>query len=460
MKNTKMKNLYLSCEWFDESPQIQPEFIGASKPASLCQWTGPPQDKLKQVNLVEKNTTASANTLSEERPLTEQSEPLISCAPYDSPTLAEANAMPAEAEKHWPTVSAFQTEIYEKYVEDRVVQPFFEPRRIVPPGGYHSPKCIAGAIYAQLAGVSYNQVVLPDEIEAQLLMYAILNARVPVFYIDDAFVRAVAATKLPDDFIVADLKWPMPALVLGFPTKFMKEYTDRDICYVYAADLADGEHAPPSCLTSIFGFCPTLTCPAQISFEFNSGDGFAQFFVAGCFKNQRPNDRIRNCVYTDYADSPPNRIADNETLADRMGSLVLKLLLILNIRPALVKTGQVVRQHKMKHGKSVGELWSANIIGVHYRTQRQPAGDGTQASPRWHWRRGHITHQRIGSLESPDFVSVSTIPRREDGEFDWDKAGPDTRDRFWRSHRRNWLEPILINFDEPNEHDQNSSNAS
>jgi len=258
---------------------------------------------------------------------------------------------------------------------------------------------------------------------------------------------------------VAELKWPLPAMVLGFPTKFMKEYTGRDICYVYAADLADGDHAPPSWLPDIFSFCPTIKCPAKISFEFYSWDGLAASFVTSYLKNDRLNDTVAKYGYTDYTNSPANQNADDKAITDRIGSLVLKLLLILNIRPAVVKAGQVVRKHKMKHGKSMGELWSANIIGANYKTRRQPAGDGTQASPRWHYRRGHFTHQRIGSLGSPDFVSISTIPRREDGGFDWDKVSLDTHERFLRSHRRGWLDPILVNFDEPKEHDQNSSKS-
>jgi hypothetical protein len=78
---------------------------------------------------------------------------------------------------------------------------------------------------------------------------------------------------------------------------------------------------------------------------------------------------------------------------------------------------------------------------------RQP-GNGTHASPKTHWRKGHLTHQRVGSIKANDFVAVSALPRREDGEIDWFKVPEEMRNAFWRSHKRTWIEPTLVNLDE------------
>jgi hypothetical protein len=75
-------------------------------------------------------------------------------------------------------------------------------------------------------------------------------------------------------------------------------------------------------------------------------------------------------------------------------------------------------------------------------------GTGTHASPKTHWRKGHLTHQRIGSTKAIDFVAVSALPRREDGEIDWLTVPEETRSAFWRFHKRTWIEPTLVNFDE------------
>ncbi len=62
------------------------------------------------------------------------------------------------------------------------------------------------------------------EIAAHVVAYQLIRYRVPIYFIDQQFVRAVAATNLPHDFTLNDLHWPMPAMVVGFPAQFMQEY--------------------------------------------------------------------------------------------------------------------------------------------------------------------------------------------------------------------------------------------
>ena len=46
------------------------------------------------------------------------------------------------------------------------------------------------------------------------------------------------------------------------------------------------------------------------------------------------------------------------------------------------------------------ELWSPNLIGRCYRTLRDERGGGIHASPRVHWRRGHVRSQPHGQRRS------------------------------------------------------------
>src|SRR5882724_8310725 len=62
--------------------------------------------------------------------------------------------------------------------------------------------------------------MLQTEITAHAILYEIIRYQVPIYYVADAFIRAVAATDLPKDFTLHDLHWPMPGLVLGFPIQF------------------------------------------------------------------------------------------------------------------------------------------------------------------------------------------------------------------------------------------------
>jgi hypothetical protein len=130
-----------------------------------------------------------------------------------------------------------------------------------------------------------------------------------------------------------------------------------------------------------------------------------------------------------------------------MGLLMLKLLLVLSTRPAYVETGALARPAKMKAGRlRYSELWQPNLIERAYAPKRAPMG--THASPTFHRRRGHVTHVAIGSVsQREDFVSASSLPRLPTGEFNWDKIEPAVRERFWKTHKRKWLEPTWVGLD-------------
>jgi hypothetical protein len=97
---------------------------------------------------------------------------------------------------------------------------------------------------------------IPTEIAAHVVAYQVIRYNVPIYFIDAEFVRAVAATDLPHDFTLQDLHWPMSAMDVGFPSRFMREYLGRDVCYVYAANCDAGDY---SCFKN-FGDPPEAHC--------------------------------------------------------------------------------------------------------------------------------------------------------------------------------------------------------
>ena len=133
-----------------------------------------------------------------------------------------------QAHKVWRSLSEWMSDEHTRHVEGRPWQKVFEPRRISPPGGYHSPKVVAATMSAFFSNVAIEQglgiPLLQTEITAHAILYEVIRYQVPIYYVADALVRAVAATELPKDFTLHDLHWPMPGLVLGFPVQFMHEY--------------------------------------------------------------------------------------------------------------------------------------------------------------------------------------------------------------------------------------------
>lgn len=360
--------------------------------------------------------------------------------------------------KFFPDLTSWLKDEYDKYLSGQPYLKHFEPRKISPPGGYHSPRNVSATIACLYANMGLEQAlgipVVQTEIQACAICYEVLRYKVPIYYVADSFIRAVAATELPKDFTLHDLHWPMPGMVLGFPAKFMQEYTGHDICYAYCADISEGVHQPPEWLPTVpfAGKLHSVTTPGKVAIMFNAWDeGKMGQWVSAYLKSDRVDEATTKYAYTDFTFADQAQIAKDSIVTQRVCGLIFKLLVVLNTRSALVEPGSLARPEK--RNKKTGEiekteLWNPNIIGAKYRVLRQP-GTGTHASPRnLFWRRGHLTHQRIGSPKAPDFVRIGSLARRSDGEVDWLAVGEETRQAFWRCHKRVWLEPVLCGMRE------------
>lgn len=286
--------------------------------------------------------------------------------------------------------------IYEKLDEWRLS--LLEPRKLVPPGGYHTFKCVAAGLDSILRVNESKQheglAPIPTEITAQAIVFRIVNYRVPVYYVAEDFVRAVAATELPHDFTLGDLHWPMPAMVIGIPVRFMAEYLGRETCYVLATEFEAGEH---SC--RFFPASPTIVMPqAKVAFGWYACvDGKLESFVSSYWTQDRLDEIIGRYSYTDYTGASAAKVQDDQGCCDRLSALMLKLLVVLNTRLDLVEPGTRIRLAYSKNGKARSELWSPNLIGAKHRALREKiTPTGTHASPRLHWRRGHLRHQAHG----------------------------------------------------------------
>jgi hypothetical protein len=270
----------------------------------------------------------------------------------------------------------------------------------------------------------------------------VLEHGVPIYFIAEEFARAVAATQLPDDFTFADLNWPQNGMVIGWPPRFMKEYIDREVCYIYAANCPEGSYRPKGLRDA-----PDIVVPegrGKIGwFYYASTGGRPECFVSAYLSRDKLGQALTDYIYTDYMGEEPAKVQADKEVTERVSALMLKLLVILNMQPSLLTHGTQERPLRVKHGKVVRrDLWSANFIGRAYRMARDLTG--THASPRMHIRRGHVAWQVAGPRTADAFVSASVLPRTDRGAIDWAQVGPDVRERFLRCHKRLWLQPVLI----------------
>lgn len=280
------------------------------------------------------------------------------------------------------------------------LEPILEPRRIQAPPGYLSTKCVAACMFLLLSqGLrksTQGEPMVPTEITAHGIIYEVLRHGVRMFFVRDDFARAVAATDLPSDFTLDDLHWPFPGMVVAFPVAFMREYLGREVCFVYAANLEAGEHPAPAPSS---GF-PTVVIPrAKIGWLWHAlGERGLESFVSSFFRGDRVNETISKYGYTDYSlGKDPDGVAAEQMATDRLSTLMLKLLVVLNTRPNLIERGSCIRPERRKHGRiKQHELWSPNLIGWRYQPARSGESTGTISGPRMHWRRGHVRNQPHG----------------------------------------------------------------
>lgn len=358
---------------------------------------------------------------------------------------AEPHSETQQSQTTLPTLARFLARIYDYHVAPHEAKrAIFEPRRVATPDGYHSTKCVAAGLYALLTQArlaAQDGEALPTEVTGSTFCYRILEHRVPIYFVDEEFARAVAATQLPDDFTFGDLNWPQDGMVVGWPPRFLREYTGREFCYVFAANCPAGGYS----VRGLEGM-PVIEVPEGRSkigwFYYASACGRPECFVSAYLVKDKLAEGFAGYAYTDYMGEGAAKVQADKQLTEIVSSLMLKLLVILNMRPSLITNGAQERM-RLKHARAgKREVWSANFIGRGYRLARQHQ-DG-HASPRMHIRRGHVTWQVTGPRTPDLFVSASVLPRNDQGIVDWEKVAPEAREKFLCCHKRLWLEPVLI----------------
>ena len=352
----------------------------------------------------------------------------------------------SQARTTFPTLARFLAKVYDDHVApNEGKRALFEPRRVATSNGYHSTKCVAAGLYALLTQAKLAAAdgeVLPTEVTGSTICYRVLEHGVPIYFVNEEFARAVAATQLPDDFTFGDLNWPQPGMVIGWPPRFLREYTGRDFCYVYAANCPSGRYWPKG-----LDQAPVIEVPegrSKIAWFYHAwANGRPECFVSAYLVKDKLAEGITGYTYTDFMGEEAAKVQADKELTERVSALMLKLLVILNLRPALITHGTQERPRRVKHAREWRrELWSANFIGRGYHMARER--QGTHASPRIHIRRGHVTWQIAGPRKADAFISATVLPRNDQGVIAWDKVAPETREKFLRCHKRLWLEPALI----------------
>lgn len=345
------------------------------------------------------------------------------------------------------------------------------PRRIVPPQGFANPKIYAASLAGSTAMWEHLEMNMLPHTTCCLNALFLSMMTVPTYFIRSEFAQAIANTKLPADFKLSELKWPLDAMLFVLPDEFVQSYFGArtpflGICRCPAGTYPAVEHVNFAIKNrwEICTFTPVMNQADRMLIHFpcySSADLPPDY--TGSWPLSLDLSTIRSADFVDatiYERMIHNMPADtsatmtpeqDKALQDKMTMFAVKLMLAFTARPHLIKNGGLLRPAKVKHGKIIkDELWSPNLIGWDYVIRRSGSGQGgTHASPRMVWRVGHFTHQFIGKRNDPSFVSATDLPRKEtEGTIDWDKIKPEIQADFWRNHKLQWLEPVLCGGDE------------
>lgn len=299
------------------------------------------------------------------------------------------------------------------------------PRRITPPGGYLNPKYFAPSLWSSIrVGFNAEMNMLPH-VTGLVNALTQLAYGVPTYFVRSEFAQAVAQTEPPDDFKFSEIKWPMPAMTFVLPTSFVLSYFGFMCPFLSISHAVVGRY--PMVLKNLLPKCempvhsvnvientverfniiypvyskstPPVDYTGSYPLSMNVNEiSTAPFQDATYMEEERLNQFGDYALNRNLPDLPAE--GEAETLFSlKVQSFAVKLMLALTAQPEFIETGSLSRPAKMKHGRQRDELWNPNLIGWSYQAKRVGAttgASGTHASPRLHWRRGHMRNQPYG----------------------------------------------------------------
>lgn len=347
------------------------------------------------------------------------------------------------------------------------------PKRIIPPPGYANPRLYSASLTScALLWEKPKMVMLPHTVCA---LNALKQAQmmVPTYFIRNEFAQAVANTKLPMDFKLSELRWPLNAMLFVLPDNFVKSFFKLNVPFLSVCRV-DKETYPTSNDYrwaakhgwEISKFVPIFNEVDRMCLHFPCYTG--DDLPCDCSGSWPLKLDLSTILSADFVDATiyerslvpyalPEIIGaptleEEKELNSKVTLFAIKLMLAFTARPHIIKNGSIARKAQLRHGKPWRDaLYNPSTVGWDYIIQRASngPGTGTHASPKLNWRPGHFTHQFVGKRNDPNFVPATALPRKEiEGTIDWEKVSTEVQTAFWRNHELRWLEPVLVGINE------------
>lgn len=272
----------------------------------------------------------------------------------------------------------------------------------------------------------------------------------PLFFVDRPLFDACAATGIPKGIRIADLHFPYEGFTFILPKGAFKT-SEGEIAFITVAhdQVGTKRYQLPG-----FGGKPrTLTSESADeaiiihTFFANNAHDFT-IRTDDSLYNEKELPTFHELIVgetdTGQKVNTPVLFGGNEQELDRVTeklcALVPSLLLAMECRPDLVERERRIKTLRRDRHT---EVWQPNRIGKTYRVKVSGRAEpGDHASPRQHWRRGHV---RLVPIEHGHKCTCGHSRAFHD-QFCMDAGCSCIGFRlYYTQTRKHWIEPILIN---------------
>jgi hypothetical protein len=308
-----------------------------------------------------------------------------------------------------------------KVLEDMIEKSYsqlarmFYPRQYENVGQYHSPKQCAyylTTVVAETLRLGFDKAPTAYRLMMPGLK-GMMDKRMPMFFISPELLKAVQLTDFSGDIDWTTMKLPYEHGIFILPKGGYRHESDGEVSMIMWSRTEGGsEYLPP--VMGIPKITVQNTAMATIALCPEAGIWYDACLSA----EMRKTLQLRNLFYRGPGESAPsitkNVIGLDEDLTEKdsafldgIGVICFGTLMAMIARPELLEPAKMLRRIAAK-GSAPREFWSPNIVGMRYRMRHevpQIRGDqfvftkhegGTHASPRMHWRRGHMRQQPYG----------------------------------------------------------------
>lgn len=285
------------------------------------------------------------------------------------------------------------------------------PRAYADTGAWYSPKYIA-------ADMALTLLMDPLTMDVPTSAAYAVNLRAttfqcPTYFVHRDLLLAALNTEPPDDLAFADLNWPMPVLTFVLPIDAIQTPSDGALRFVSIARIGARENFIHPRMQWLQGIAPHPGGEEGLLF-YGQSTRLVSFAGSIAVEPGRPISRLGSGLPQSFAYLEPREMGDpgrtllredpldssDEQFLTQVREIAVRLMLLMQYAPEQVEKGSMRRAKGVRKGKPVAELWTPNVIGARYKLDREPAGEGTGALKRGHWRVGHMRNQAHGPNHS------------------------------------------------------------